>query len=67
MTALQRALAVIASPAVAGLLILLGLVGLYAELQNPGAIFPGVLGGICLLLGALRPLGPPDELGRASG
>jgi membrane-bound serine protease (ClpP class) len=50
MTSLQRALAVIASPAVAGLLMLLGLVGIYAELQNPGAILPGVLGGICLLL-----------------
>ena len=51
MTPLQRALAVVANPAMAGLLMLLGLVGLYAELQNPGAIFPGVLGGICLLLG----------------
>ncbi|HQR44746.1 MAG TPA: NfeD family protein [Thermoanaerobaculia bacterium] len=51
MTPLQRALAVVANPALAGLLMLLGLVGLYAELQNPGAIFPGVLGGICLLLG----------------
>jgi membrane-bound serine protease (ClpP class) len=51
MSPLQRALAVIASPVVAGLLMLLGLVGLYAELQNPGAILPGVLGGICLLLG----------------
>ena len=50
MSSLQRALGVVASPAVAGLLLLLGLVGLYAELQNPGAIFPGVLGGICLLL-----------------
>ncbi len=50
MTPLQRALGVIASPAVAGLLFLLGLVGIYAELQNPGAIFPGILGGICLLL-----------------
>lgn len=51
MTRLQRSLAVIANPAVAGLLMLLGLVGLYAELQNPGAILPGVLGGICFLLG----------------
>lgn len=51
MSPLQRGLAVIASPVVAGLLMLLGLVGLYAELQNPGAILPGVLGGICLLLG----------------
>ena len=50
MSALERALGVIASPAVAGLLLLLGLLGIYAELQNPGAIFPGILGGICLLL-----------------
>jgi membrane-bound serine protease (ClpP class) len=50
MAPLQRALAVVATPAVAGLLLLLGLLGLYAELQHPGAIFPGVLGGICLLL-----------------
>ncbi len=50
MTSMQRALGVIASPAVAGLLLLLGLVGLYAEMQSPGAIFPGILGGICLML-----------------
>jgi len=50
MTGLQRALAVIASPAVAGLLFLIGLVGLYSEMSHPGAILPGVLGGICLLL-----------------
>ncbi len=46
----QRALGVIASPAVAGLLMLIGLVGLYVEMQSPGAIFPGILGGISLLL-----------------
>jgi membrane-bound serine protease (ClpP class) len=50
MTGLQRALAVIASPVVAGLLFLIGLVGLYSEMSHPGAIFPGILGGICLLL-----------------
>jgi len=50
MTPLQRSLAVVAQPVVAGILLLFGLLGLYAELQNPGAIFPGVLGGICLLL-----------------
>jgi membrane-bound serine protease (ClpP class) len=50
MTGMQRALAVIASPVVAGLLFLLGLVGLYSEMSHPGAIFPGILGGICLLL-----------------
>jgi membrane-bound serine protease (ClpP class) len=50
MTAMQRALGVIASPAVAGLLMLIGLVGLYVEAQSPGAVFPGIVGGICLLL-----------------
>jgi membrane-bound serine protease (ClpP class) len=50
MTPLQRALGVVASPALAGLLFLIGLVGIYAEMQTPGAILPGILGGICLLL-----------------
>lgn len=50
MTPMQRALGVIASPTVAALLLLLGLVGIYAEMQNPGAVFPGVIGGISLLL-----------------
>ncbi len=51
MTPLQRGLGVIASPALAGLLVMLGLVGLYAEMNHPGAVLPGVLGAICLLLG----------------
>ena len=29
---------------------MLGLLGLYFELANPGAIFPGVVGAICLIL-----------------
>lgn len=49
-TALEKALGVVASPMVAGLLFLIGVVGLYSEFQNPGAILPGVLGSICLLL-----------------
>jgi membrane-bound serine protease (ClpP class) len=49
-TSLEKALAVVASPMVAGLLFLIGIVGLYSEFQNPGAILPGVLGSICLLL-----------------
>jgi membrane-bound serine protease (ClpP class) len=51
MSAFQRFLAVLANPNIAAILLSLGFMGLYFELMNPGAIFPGVLGAICLLLG----------------
>ncbi len=41
----------IADPNLAYIFMLAGLIGLYFELSNPGAIFPGVLGAISLLLG----------------
>ncbi|HEX7616819.1 MAG TPA: nodulation protein NfeD, partial [Thermoanaerobaculia bacterium] len=50
MTRKERILGVIASPALAGILFLIGLVGLYSELSHPGGILPGVLGAICLVL-----------------
>ncbi len=43
-------LAVITNPNVAYLLMLIGIYGLIFELANPGALVPGVLGGICLLV-----------------
>ncbi len=43
-------LKVISSPTVAFILLLLGAAGLYFEFSTPGAILPGVVGGICLLL-----------------
>ena len=49
----QRLLGMIADPNVAYLLMLLGFYGLMFELQNPGAILPGVVGGICLILAFL--------------
>jgi membrane-bound serine protease (ClpP class) len=49
----QRLLALIADPNVAYLLMLLGFYGLMFELQNPGAILPGVVGGISLILAFL--------------
>ncbi|NBB82644.1 MAG: nodulation protein NfeD [Alphaproteobacteria bacterium] len=45
-----RLLAVIANPNVAYLLMLIGIYGIIFELSNPGALFPGVLGAISLLL-----------------
>ncbi len=41
----------ISNPDVAYILMLLGFYGLFFELTSPGAIFPGVVGGICLILG----------------
>ena len=46
----QRLLSTIAHPQVAYLLLTLGMLGLTVEFWNPGSIFPGVAGGICLLL-----------------
>lgn len=40
----------ISDPNVAYILMSLGMLGLFFEMSNPGSIFPGVLGGICLVL-----------------
>jgi membrane-bound serine protease (ClpP class) len=50
MTRRQQMLSAIAHPQIAYLLLSLGMLGLVVELWNPGAIAPGVIGGICLLL-----------------
>jgi membrane-bound serine protease (ClpP class) len=46
----DRVLNVITDPNVAYILMMVGMIGLIAELYNPGAIFPGVIGGISLIL-----------------
>ena len=46
----QRFLSAIAHPQIAYLLLTLGMLGLTVELWNPGAVVPGVVGGLCLLL-----------------
>jgi membrane-bound serine protease (ClpP class) len=46
----DRILEVIANPTIAYILLTLGMWGLFFELSNPGAIFPGIVGGICLIL-----------------
>jgi membrane-bound serine protease (ClpP class) len=50
MTFRQRVLSSIANPNIAYLLLSLGMLGLTIELWNPGAILPGVVGGVSLLL-----------------
>ena len=46
----SRLLTVIGDPGIAYILMLLGVYGLIYEFANPGMLFPGVVGGICLLL-----------------
>lgn len=46
----QQMLDLISDPNVAYLLLMIGIVGIYFELSNPGLILPGVVGGISLIL-----------------
>jgi len=45
-----KILTTISNPNIAYLLLMIGLAGLYFEFSHPGAVFPGVVGGICLVL-----------------
>ena len=47
---LRKLLAWVADPNISYILLVLGGLGLYFELMNPGAILPGVVGGICMIL-----------------
>ncbi len=47
----QKIINTLADPNIAYLLLMAGVLGLYMEFSHPGVIFPGVAGGICLLLG----------------
>jgi membrane-bound serine protease (ClpP class) len=46
-----RLLMVATDPSVAVILMMIGIYGLLFEFMNPGFVLPGVLGGICLLVG----------------
>ena len=46
----DRILRTISDPNIAYILMMIGLAGLYFELSHPGAIFPGVIGAISLII-----------------
>ena len=50
MTRVEKIRNVISNPNVAYMLMMLGILGIFFELSNPGVILPGVIGGISLLL-----------------
>ncbi len=45
-----KILKTISDPNIAYILMMIGLAGLYFELSHPGAVFPGVVGGIAIIL-----------------
>lgn len=47
-----RFLSVITDPSIAYVLVLLGIYALVFEFSNPGLVFPGVVGAICILIAA---------------
>ena len=50
MTFAQKILSILSDPNIAYILMMIGIYGLFFELYNPGALFPGIIGGICLIL-----------------
>ena len=46
----HKVLNILADPNIASLLMMAGMLGLYLEFSNPGLLFPGLAGGICLIL-----------------
>jgi membrane-bound serine protease (ClpP class) len=51
MSFIEKILNIISDPNIAYILLMLGFYGLLFELYSPGAIFPGVIGGLGLILG----------------
>jgi membrane-bound serine protease (ClpP class) len=50
MSFIERLLHAISDPNIAYILMSVGSIGIMAEIYNPGALFPGIIGAICLLI-----------------
>jgi membrane-bound serine protease (ClpP class) len=50
-SARSQFLGIITNPAIAYALLLVGVMGLFLEATHPGVFLPGIVGGICLLVG----------------
>jgi membrane-bound serine protease (ClpP class) len=50
MKSIEKFLYTIADPNIAYILLSVAMLGIMAEIFNPGLIFPGIIGGICLLM-----------------
>lgn len=62
----QKALELLANPNLFYLLFLAGLIGLGFELTHPGALFPGIMGAICLVLALISTAVLPVSFGAAA-
>jgi len=52
LTLREKIISAIADPNIGFILLVVGALGIYVEFNSPGLIFPGVAGGIALLMGA---------------
>jgi membrane-bound serine protease (ClpP class) len=62
----QEILSILSNPNLFYLLFMAGLIGLGFELTHPGALFPGVIGGICLILALIATSVLPISYGAAA-
>ncbi len=47
----HKVLNALSDPNIAYILLMLGIFGIFFEFSHPGALFPGLVGGICIILG----------------
>ena len=62
----QKALEILSNPNLFYLLFMAGLVGIGYELTHPGAMFPGIVGGICIILAFIAMAILPVSIGAAA-